>query len=73
MPTVFRKRGWGFFPLVNLPVVLVYGYGRGSCHLDFVYVYCAVRTKSLNLSKLGFVAKEINVKFKIMNSFEVCW
>jgi hypothetical protein len=26
----------GFFsPLVNLPVVLVYGYGRGSCHLDF--------------------------------------
>ena len=34
MPTVVRIRGWGF-ALVNLPVVLVYGYGRGSCHLDF--------------------------------------
>ena len=34
MPTVVRIRGWGF-ALVNLPVVLVYGYGGGSCHLDF--------------------------------------
>ena len=34
MPTVVRIRGWEF-ALVNLPVVLVYGYGRGSCHLDF--------------------------------------
>jgi hypothetical protein len=25
--------------LVNLPVVLVYGYGRGSCHLDFVWMF----------------------------------
>ena len=24
--------GGGGFALVNLPVVLVYGYGRGSCH-----------------------------------------
>ena len=31
MPTVVRIRGWGF-ALVNLPLVLVYGYGRGSCH-----------------------------------------
>ena len=36
MPTVVRIRGWGF-ALVNLPVVLVYGYGRGSCHLDFCW------------------------------------
>ena len=34
MPTVVRIRGWGF-ALVNLVVVLVNGYGRGSCHLDF--------------------------------------
>jgi len=34
VPTVVRIRGWGF-ALVNLPVVLVYGYGRGSCLLDF--------------------------------------
>ena len=26
--------------LVNLPVVLVYGYGRGSCHLDFCVDVC---------------------------------
>ena len=26
--------------MVNLPVVLVYGYGRGSCHLDFCVDVC---------------------------------
>ena len=31
-PLSFVIGGGGFFPLVNLPVVLVYGYGRGSCH-----------------------------------------
>ena len=39
MPTVVRIRGLGF-ALVNLPVVLVYGYGRGSCHLDFCVDVC---------------------------------
>ena len=34
MSTVVRIRGLGF-ALVNLPVVLVYGYGRGPYHLDF--------------------------------------
>ena len=36
MPTVVRIRGWGF-ALVNLQVALVFGYGRGSCHLDFCW------------------------------------
>ena len=40
MLTVVLIPGWGFFPLVNLPVVLVYGYGRGSCHLDFFVDVC---------------------------------
>ena len=39
MPTVVRIRGWGF-ALVNLSVVLVDGYGRGSCHLDFCVDVC---------------------------------
>ena len=39
MPTVVRIRGGGF-ALVNLPVVLVYSYGRGSCHLDFCVDVC---------------------------------
>ena len=35
------KSGVGvFYPLVNLPVVLVYVYGRGSCHLDFCVDVC---------------------------------
>ena len=32
--------GGGGFSLVNIPVVLVYGYGRGSCHLDFCVDVC---------------------------------
>ena len=39
-PLLFVFGGGGFFPLVNLPVVLVYGYGRGSCHLDFCMDVC---------------------------------
>ena len=34
VPTVVRIRGVGF-ALVNLQVALVFGYGKGSCHLDF--------------------------------------
>ena len=37
---MFVNGGGGFFPLVNLPVVLVYGYGRGSCHLRFCVDVC---------------------------------
>jgi hypothetical protein len=37
---LFVFGGGGFFPLINLPVVLVYGYGRGSCHLDFCVDVC---------------------------------
>ena len=39
-PLLFVIWGGGFFPLVNLPVVLVYGHGRGSCHLDFCVDVC---------------------------------
>jgi len=34
VPTVVRIRGVGF-ALVNLLVALVFGYGKGSSHLDF--------------------------------------
>ena len=40
MLTFVRILGWGFFALVNLPVVLVYGFGRGSCNLDFCMDVC---------------------------------
>ena len=39
-PLLFVIGGGVFFPLANLPVVLVYGYGRGSCHLDFCVAVC---------------------------------
>ena len=34
-PLLFVFGGEGGFALVNLQVALVFGYGKGSCHLDF--------------------------------------
>jgi len=35
VPTVVRIRGGGGVALVDLQVPLVFGYEKGSCHLDF--------------------------------------
>jgi len=34
-PLLFIFGGWRGFALVKLQVALVFGYGKGSCHLDF--------------------------------------
>ena len=37
VPTVARIRWGGGFALVNLQVALVFGYGKDSCQLRFLY------------------------------------
>ena len=51
----------GYFPVEH---------GVFGFQTEKLNVYCAVRTKSPNVTKLVFVVKGLKIKFKIMNSLE---